>query len=366
MKKFKRVFVPFVVFSLLVAPMSVLTPASAESIQEIAETEEVVDFENLPIQLAEGVTLEELAEAINEPRILESKNVTIIESSTADEVIGERQMVFSPNAAPVEKEDDSKFDFGVFTYDEAAEADEANEVDESDMNQVRASKPMSGYPRPVGVFFDHFMTADWAGGDIYSNVKVSAVIGSVSSVSATHSITRSVTKDGKYRVERTNKPYWRLPFVNLTQDRVRANAETYWWSGEFTGTVTFQSGNSAPIDTLKEVKSILTNNKGEIYPDYVDPQSNIKLIKPDADMVPQKRERDSGYRKDFERRYVGYFGQPQYFAWDDVEIHHMIPLEYYGENDFDNLIPLLKKDRRNDYILPHREVTEWWESYRKN
>ncbi|GAB1531861.1 MULTISPECIES: HNH endonuclease [Brevibacillus] len=366
MKKFKRVFVPFVVFSLLVAPMLVLTPASAESIQEIAETEEVVDFENLPIQLAEGVTLEKLAEAINEPRILESKNVTIIENSSADEVIGERQMVYSLNTAPVAKEDDSKFDFGVFTYDEAAEADGANEVDESDMNDVRATKPMSGYPRPVGVFFDHFMTADWAGGDIYSNVKVSAVIGNVSSVSATHSITRSVTKDGKYRVERTNKPYWRLPYVNLTQDRVRANAETYWWSGEFTGTVTFQSGNSAPINTLKEVKSILTNNKGEIYPDYVDPQSNIKLIKPDADMMPQKRERDSGYRKDFERRYVGYFGQPQYFAWDDVEIHHMIPLEYYGENDFDNLIPLLKKDRKNDYILPHREVTEWWESYRKN
>ncbi|UED75362.1 HNH endonuclease signature motif containing protein [Brevibacillus sp. DP1.3A] len=365
MKKFKRALVPFVVFSLLFAPVSVSTPASAESTKEIAETEEVIDFENLPIQLAEGVTLEELAEAINEPRILESKNVTIIESSTADEVIGERQMVYSPNAAPVTKEDDSKFDFGAFTYEEAAEADGANEVDESDISEVRAANPMSVFPRPVGVFFDHIMTADWAGGDIYSNIKVSAVIGSVSSVSATHSITRSVTKDGKYRVERTNKPYWRPPYVSLSQDRVRANAETYWWSGTFTGTVTFQSGSSAPIDTLKEVKSILTNNLGEIYPDYVDPQSNIELIKPPADLLPQKREREPGYKAKFEKHYTNHYGAPQYFSWDEVEIHHMIPLQYWGTNDMDNLIPLLRKEYTNQYILYHHEVTKWWDNYRK-
>ncbi|MGK5507548.1 DUF6973 domain-containing protein [Brevibacillus formosus] len=38
MKKFKRVLVPFVVFSLLVAPVSVLTPASAKSTEKIAES----------------------------------------------------------------------------------------------------------------------------------------------------------------------------------------------------------------------------------------------------------------------------------------------------------------------------------------
>lgn len=373
MKKFKRVLVPFVVFSLLVAPVSVsTTPASAESTEkivestkEIAETEEVLDFENLPIQLAEGVTLEDLAEAINEPRILESKNVTIIESSSEDEIIGEPQMVFSPNAAPVAKEDDSKFDFGAFTYEEAAKADRANEVDESDMSEFRTAKPMSVFPRPVGVFFDHIMTADWAGGDVYSNIKVSAVIGSVSSVSATHSITRSETKNGKYRVQRTNKPYWRPPYANLSQDRVRANAETYWWSGEFTGTVTFQSGSSAPIDTLKEVKSILTNNRGEIYPDYIDPQSNIELIKPDADLVKNTRPRSGDYQRKFRDHYELHFGPPQYFNWGEVEIHHMIPLQYYGTNDVDNLIPLLKKDYTNSYILYHREVEDWWLNYRK-
>ncbi|NTU30660.1 HNH endonuclease [Brevibacillus sp. HB1.1] len=360
MKKFKRVLVPFVVFSLLVAPVSVLTPASAESIQEIAETEEVVDFENLPIQLAEGVTLEELAEAINEPRILESKNVTIIENSSADEVIGKRQMVYSPNAAPVEKEDDSIFDFGAFSYNSA---DKVAKVAESDTDEV---EPRSWRPSIDGVFFDHQMTSDWAGGDVYSTVKVIAVVGRVASVDATHTIIRSAKEDGKYNVEKNGSLYFNPPYENLSTHRVRVNAETYWWSGKLEGVVRYLGGGSSPIAPLREVEKILTNNKGDIYPDYVDPQSNIKLIKPDADMVPQKRERDSGYRKDFERRYVGYFGQPQYFAWDDVEIHHMIPLEYYGRNHFDNLIPLLKKDRKNDYILPHREVTEWWESYRKN
>ncbi|MFF0830182.1 HNH endonuclease [Brevibacillus sp. NPDC003359] len=371
MKKFKRVLVPFVVFSLLVAPVSVsTTPASAESTEkvvestkEIAETEEVVDFENLPIQLAEGVTLEELAEAINEPRILESKNVTIIESNSEDEIIGEPQMVFSPNAAPVAKEDDSKFDFGAFTYESA---DKAAKVAESDIDEAGAIEPRSSGPRIDGVFFDHKMTSDWAGGDVYSTVKVSAVIGRVASVDATHTIIRSAKEDGKYNVERNGNLYFNPPYANLSTHRVRANAETYWWSGKLEGTVRYQGGGSSPIAHLKEVERILTNNLGEIYPDYVDPQSNIKLIKPDADLLLQKRERDSGYRKDFERRYTGYFGSPQYFTWDDVEIHHMIPLEYYGSNDFDNLIPLLKKDRKNDYILLHKEVTDWWKSYRKN
>ncbi|MFI8714816.1 HNH endonuclease [Brevibacillus brevis] len=360
MKKFKRALVPFVVFSLLFAPVSVLTPASAESTNEIAETEEVIDFENLPIQLAEGVTLEELAEAINEPRILESKNVTIIENNSGDEVIGERQLVYSPNAAPVEKEDDSKFDFGAFSYNSA---DKAAKVAESDTDEVETS---SWRPSIDGVFFDHKMTSDWAGGDVYSTVKVIAVVGRVASVDATHTIIRSAKEDGKYNVERNGNLYFNPPYENLSTHRVRANAETYWWSGKLEGTVRYLGGGSSPIAPLKEVERILTNNKGEIYPDYVDPQSNIKLIKPDADLLPHKRERDPGYRKDFERRYTGYFGSPQYFTWDDVEIHHMIPLEYYGRNDFDNLIPLLKKDRKNDYILLHKEVTDWWNSYRKN
>ncbi|MFF0831167.1 HNH endonuclease [Brevibacillus sp. NPDC003359] len=359
MKKFKRALVPFVIFSLLFAPVSVSTPASAESTKEIAETEEVIDFENLPIQLAEGVTLEELAEAINEPRILESKNVTIIESSTADEVIGERQMVFSPNAAPVEKEDDTKFDFGAFSYNSA---DKAAKVVESDTDEV---EPSSWRPSIDGVFFDHRMTSDWAGGDVYSTVKVIAVVGRVASVDATHTIIRSAKEDGKYNVERNGNLYFNPPYANLSTHRVRANAETYWWSGKLEGTVRYQGGGSSPIAHLKEVEKILTNNKGEIYPDYVDPQSNIQLIKPDADMVRQKRDRAVD-RAAYERRYEGYFGAPQYFSWNEVAIHHMIPLEYYGSNDFDNLIPLLKDGYKNDYILIHEEVTDWWRSYRKN
>lgn len=29
-------------------------------------------------------------------------------------------------------------------------------------------------------------------------------------------------------------------------------------------------------------------------------------------------------------------------AWDEVSIHHMIPLECYGSNDMSKLIPLLR------------------------
>ncbi|MCG5254823.1 HNH endonuclease [Brevibacillus agri] len=51
-------------------------------------------------------------------------------------------------------------------------------------------------------------------------------------------------------------------------------------------------------------------------------------------------------------------GRLSKFDWDDVDIHHIIPLAYGGDNSFDNLIQLPKNFHR-------REVTPWWASYGK-
>jgi hypothetical protein len=353
MKRFKRMLVPLVTFSLLLASVAVSASASAVSTENFLKssekykgsTSEDIDFENLPIQLAEGVSLEDLAKALNEPRILESKNVTVVDSSEMEESSGKRQLVFSAESKRLMEKDNASIDYVAFFSDEKNAGENISSM------------------AVGGVAFDHYMTADWGNGEVYSNARVSAVFGDVTSVGLFHAITRSDSEDGTYRQVKSGGKGFTPPRVGRSHT-MTANAETYWWSGELGGTITNSKGNTAPLYNVADAEKILTNNLGEIYPDYVDPQSNIELIKPDADLVPKTRSRSADYQKKFRDHYTANYGAPQYFNWAEVEIHHMIPLEYWGTNDVDNLIPLLKKGYSNDYILYHHEVTDWWRNYR--
>ncbi|WP_083426426.1 HNH endonuclease signature motif containing protein [Thermoactinomyces sp. DSM 45891] len=57
--------------------------------------------------------------------------------------------------------------------------------------------------------------------------------------------------------------------------------------------------------------------------------------------------------------YIGKYGDPKKkddsFNWADYDIHHIIPREYGGTNDFDNLIPLPRD-------FHQQRVTPWWNS----
>ncbi|MBH0331731.1 hypothetical protein ABH14_18500 [Brevibacillus brevis] len=75
---------------------------------------------------------------------------------------------------------------------------------------------------------------------------------------------------------------------------------------------------------------------------------------------------DNNFRNNFIDYYEKNYGLAQHFAWDEVSIHHMIPLEYYGSNDMSKLIPLLRYPNSNSNILYHDDVTDWWRSYRRN
>ncbi|QHZ55058.1 HNH endonuclease [Brevibacillus sp. NSP2.1] len=291
----------------------------------------------MPISIAEGISLEELAEALDEPRILESKNVTILgkeEIRSLSNVVGERKKVYG-----AKKDDDSKIDYVA-------------------KESVKGVQPFI----INAIAFDHYMTSDFGNGEVYSNIEVSAVVGDVASVSFTHSITRSNYENGSYKTSKSKSSSMSNPRVGRSH-QVYANSDTAWWSGYLTGTFTSSKGTTRSIAELNGPEKILTNTLGDVYPDYVDPQSNIELIKPDANLVKKKRQRESNYRSNFINYYELNYGRPQYFDWTEVEIHHMIPLEYYGSNDVDNLIPLLKKGYSNDYIMYHHEVTNWWNNY---
>jgi hypothetical protein len=289
-------------------------------------------FENLPIMIAEGVSLEELAEKLNEPRILKSKNVTIVKKDEMPKLAGTTKKVYG------KKKDKQDSQIDVVVKSEGVE------------------------PQYLKwITFDHHMSSDFGDGEVYSHLTVSSVSGAAA-VRFNHMIKQSYYENGSYSIYSSIAGSFTAPRVGDTHTH-RAPADTYWWSGDISGTVTWSDGKTSSINPINGPEKILTNSVGDIYPDYEDPQSYIELIKPPANLVKKKREREPKYRDKFIEYYEKYWGKPQYFKWEEVEIHHMIPLEYYGTNDVDNLIPLLKSGYYNDYIMYHKEVTDWWRYY---
>lgn len=105
----------------------------------------------------------------------------------------------------------------------------------------------------------------------------------------------------------------------------------------------------------------LFNKKGIEYPKYKDEYSGIKMFMPDANLawVPEKQrvKRDPRLAEKYQKWYERKYGIPP-FDWDEVDIHHIIPLAYGGDNSMDNLIPLPKEFHR-------KTVTPWWRNYGK-
>ncbi|WP_429843392.1 HNH endonuclease signature motif containing protein [Brevibacillus sp. FIR094] len=136
--------------------------------------------------------------------------------------------------------------------------------------------------------------------------------------------------------------------------------DTNFWRTTNSTVSTWSNGYSdSDYDVGKE---FLLNKKGIEYPKYRDSHSRIKMFEPDeADLswVPnnQREPRESGMRGLYIDWYENKYGTPD-FSWDDVDIHHIIPLAYGGDNSYDNLIPLPKDFHRKD-------VTPWWASYGK-
>lgn len=137
-------------------------------------------------------------------------------------------------------------------------------------------------------------------------------------------------------------------------------SDTNFWRVINTSVATWSDGYS---DADHKVgKEFLLNKKGIEYPKYRDEHSRIKMFEPDeADLawVPsnQREPRDPDMRDLYIDWYENKYGVPN-FSWRSVDIHHIIPLAYGGDNSYDNLIPLPKD-------FHQKEVTPWWASYGK-
>ena len=105
------------------------------------------------------------------------------------------------------------------------------------------------------------------------------------------------------------------------------------------------------------ITPILTNKKGQIFPQYVDPvskkdaESTISTTWKKLAKSPTWNGR-SKYIKQYEEKYGK---QPSSF-WSSVQIHHIRPRQYGGAlNDFNNLMPVKTES--------HRAITSWFRNY---
>ncbi|MFJ9863701.1 putative T7SS-secreted protein [Streptomyces sp. NPDC101165] len=106
--------------------------------------------------------------------------------------------------------------------------------------------------------------------------------------------------------------------------------------------------------------SSMTNSKGVPYPQITDPRTGWPVPYPgDGFSVVDKADRvvwdgnaRAAYIKEWYDRGYGDLSQP----WKEYDIHHILPREYGGTNDFSNLVPLLRQ-------AEHQPFTSWWRNY---
>jgi hypothetical protein len=110
-----------------------------------------------------------------------------------------------------------------------------------------------------------------------------------------------------------------------------------------------------------EVGGPVVNAKGVAYPRVLDPRTGEPIPAPPAglskvpkaDRTPRGDARDRGaYIKEYYDR--GY-STPE-GGWKPYDIHHIIPLEYGGTNDFDNRVPV-------DRTVHQQQFNPWWANY---
>ncbi|QRY62367.1 HNH endonuclease [Gordonia sp. PDNC005] len=102
------------------------------------------------------------------------------------------------------------------------------------------------------------------------------------------------------------------------------------------------------------------NKLGVPYPKVIDPRTGMPIPhppRPNMERVSPDLRAKGGWRKPFLNEWIsrGYpvpEGNPNFDGW---EVHHIIPREFGGTNDFNNLIPLPREI--------HNIYSRWFDQY---
>lgn len=211
-----------------------------------------------------------------------------------------------------------------------------------------------------------------------------------SSIQATVDVNTDNNKDGAYSEDFSELSVdWGFFDIYEGQGEVKYQdvSQTKFYKYEFDGTVNYYWFDS---DHESETKGpFLANKKAFQYPCryydpkqtrvpqpcmeqgtlepiyYKDPYSDLIMFPPNTTLLPKlppedQVPRDENLRYKFIKYYVETYGDPKKknsnFDWGDYDIHHIIPLDHGGTNDFGNLIPLKRE-------FHQQNVTPWWTNY---
>lgn len=102
------------------------------------------------------------------------------------------------------------------------------------------------------------------------------------------------------------------------------------------------------------------NSQGEAYPKVVDPRTGELIPAPPAGLKwkPPSQRADWGPQGRYayiKQWYDQGYPTPE-GGWAQYDIHHIIPREYGGTNDFNNLVPVLR-------TVHQQEFNQWWRYY---
>lgn len=97
-----------------------------------------------------------------------------------------------------------------------------------------------------------------------------------------------------------------------------------------------------------------------MYPNVLDPRTGTRIPLPsvgDKVLPSQRVDWNNLTRRDFiQEWYNNGYSTPK-GGWAEYDIHHILPREYGGTNDFWNLVPVLRRTHQ-------QEFNKFWDIFR--
>ncbi|MFY3790550.1 hypothetical protein ACOQFO_02340 [Ureibacillus sp. MALMAid1270] len=112
--------------------------------------------------------------------------------------------------------------------------------------------------------------------------------------------------------------------------------------------------------TSNQSDPVLTNKKASIYPTVYNSHARTYMPRPtqaNMSVVPLESRVpwDNTLRGSYISAYIGSYGSPSW-DWAAYDIHHVIPREYGGTNQFSNLFPVPR-------TVHQQTINPWWSAY---
>ncbi|NEP10648.1 MAG: HNH endonuclease [Symploca sp. SIO2C1] len=99
--------------------------------------------------------------------------------------------------------------------------------------------------------------------------------------------------------------------------------------------------------------SQIVNRIGKAYPSVVDPRTMQLIPFPKGNLVKIPRSKRVSWGLKERGQYIaqwyrqGYPDPPE--GWKEYDIHHIKPREFGGSNEFENLVPVLRKVHQEQF-----------------